>query len=135
MTQYKKVLLVDDDEDDRAFFLEALKGLDQNVVCVIAQNGKEALETLLADHPKPDIIFLDLNMPLMNGREFLSVTRNYEQIRRIPIIILTTSSDENVKLETAKLGARGFITKPDRFHLWESTINGFFKDTNLKSEG
>jgi hypothetical protein len=38
---------------------EALKGLDQNVVCVIAQNGKEALETLLADHPKPDIIFLD----------------------------------------------------------------------------
>ena len=135
MTQYKKVLLVDDDEDDRAFFLEALKGLDQNVVCVIAQNGKEALETLLADHPKPDIIFLDLNMPLMNGREFLSVTRNYEQIRRIPIIILTTSSDENVKLETANLGARGFITKPDRFHLWESTINGFFKDTNLKSEG
>ena len=134
MALYKKVLLVDDDEDDRAFFLESINGLDQKLVCVIAQNGKEALETLLSDNPKPDIIFLDLNMPLMNGREFLAVIKNYEQLHRIPIVILTTSSDEKVKLEIAKLGAQGFITKPDKFHLWESTLNEFFNGPNFNSQ-
>ena len=105
MALYKKVLLVDDDEDDRAFFLESINGLDQKLVCVIAQNGKEALETLLSDNPKPDIIFLDLN-----------------------------SCDEKVKLEIAKLGAQGFITKPDKFHLWESTLNEFFNGPNFNSQ-
>ena len=131
MAQYKKVLLVDDDEDDRAFFLESMKSIDQNVICVSAQNGREALQTLLADDQKPDIIFLDLNMPLMNGREFLSVIKNYEQLQHIPIVILTTSSDEKVKLETTALGAKGFITKPDKFHLWESTLNEFLKSPVL----
>jgi len=134
MAPYKRVLLVDDDEDDQAFFLEGIKGLDQRVDCIVAQNGKEALEILLTDYPKPDIIFLDLNMPLMNGREFLSTIRNYGQLLRIPIIILSTSSEENLKLETVKLGARGFITKPDKFHLWESTLSEFFTDARLKSD-
>ena len=116
MAQYKKVLLVDDDEDDRAFFLESMKSIDQNVICVSAQNGREALQTLLADDQKPDIIFLDLNMPLKSGLDCLKEIRAHPHWKELSVAIYSTSSSEEDIENTFVQGANVYIKKPHEFN-------------------
>ena len=122
MIKYTHLLLVDDDRDDREIFLAVIENISSAVTCSIAENGKIALDKLVRDGLRPDIIFLDLNMPLMNGREFLTEFMANEELKEIPVIVLSTSSDETVKSELKKLGAMDFITKPDRFSIWEKAL-------------
>lgn len=108
--------IVDDDPDDQELFIEALKKVDRTCTCVTAFNGEEALQKL--DRGMlflPDFIFLDLNMPRMNGKQFLSELKNNSEIRHIPVIIYSTSSEKNDILETTRLGASFFLQKPNRF--------------------
>lgn len=119
------VLLIDDDEDDRGFFLEAMSARYPDIHCTFAVNGKDGLEMLTQHKVRPDVIFLDLNMPLMNGREFLREIKFHNSITSIPIVILSTSSDRNTIDEALSLGAKAFLTKPDKMHAWERTISDF----------
>jgi CheY-like chemotaxis protein len=131
MPSYKRLLLIDDDEDDRGFFLEALEAINPDIFCVTAENGQDGLTKLLSENPPPDVIFLDLNMPLMNGRQFLVEIKNHQQLPDIPVVILSTSSDNETKRQTSKLGAKHFITKPDKLSAWESMLKEFFDDSRL----
>jgi CheY-like chemotaxis protein len=111
-------LFVDDDIDDQEIFSFAVRGLNKPVSLVTAGDGLEALEILKADKTFiPDCIFLDLNMPRMNGKECLPELRKLPWLKEVPIIIYTTSSEEKDKLETRRLGASDFMTK-------ESSIEG-----------
>lgn len=123
---FKHLLLVDDDEDDREFFLQVMEEVLPDVTCETAANGKIALDKLNTTHQRPDLIFLDLNMPLMNGRQFLREIRNYKHLTEIPVVILSTSSDAQTISETIALGAKHFITKPDLLHGWDIALRGFF---------
>lgn len=116
------VMLIDDDEDDREIFLTVIKENASSVVCNVAKNGREALDKLTQEFIKPDLIFLDLNMPRMNGREFLTEIKKFDGLREIPVIILSTSADNETISETRKLGARHFISKPDKFSTWETLL-------------
>jgi CheY-like chemotaxis protein len=108
--------IVDDDPDDQELFIEALRGIDNTCTCFTAFNGEEAMEKLLTGVlTLPDFIFLDLNMPKMNGKQFLSEMKNNHEIRDIPVIIYSTSSEKNDILETTRLGASFFLQKPNRF--------------------
>jgi CheY-like chemotaxis protein len=118
---FKTLMLIDDDDDDREVFISVLEGIDQAAVCVTAINGKDALQKL-NDGFKPELIFLDLNMPLMNGKQFLKKIKTVEELKDIPVIVLSTSSDAESILETKQLGARDFITKPDKFAIWETIL-------------
>lgn len=113
--ELKTLLLVDDDTDDQELFKLALAELNHPVKCLTACNGQEALENLCAHAYRPDLIFLDLNMPLMNGIVFLERIKDIEHLKDIPVIIYSTS-DEPREISTARsMGAIDYITKPARF--------------------
>ena len=112
----KRILVIDDDNDDRELFSEALASVDPVIVCDQATDGAEALKRLSTrEIDKPDIIFLDINMPVMNGWQFLSKLKSEDQYKNIPVIVYTTSSNQKDKLIADNLGALCFITKPHAF--------------------
>jgi len=111
---HKKILLVDDDPDDQLIFIDTLQEIKSDVECVTASNGVEALEYLSTNDAAPSIIFLDLNMPLMNGFECLERIKKNHQLKEIPVIIFTTSNSPLDQKRTRELGAKTFINKtPD----------------------
>ena len=112
----KKFLLTDDDKDDRELFSEALASIDPGIICQGAEHGREALRILESPGMrKPDIIFLDINMPVMNGWELLNTLKKDNARNDIPVIIYTTSSEDRDRQIAKDLGALCFVTKPDDF--------------------
>ncbi len=101
------ILVVDDQEINRDLLCDILAG---NYKLIYAENGKEALEQMRANINDLSIVLLDLRMPVMNGMEVLEVVRKDEQLRRIPVIVLT--ADKNAELQALQMGASDFITKP-----------------------
>ncbi|GAB3517950.1 response regulator [Emticicia fontis] len=108
-----KVLLAEDDEDDQFFFSDALSELPFPTELTIVSNGKAAVEKLHEAVSKPDIIFLDLNMPKMNGKECLKQIRTNKSYKSIPCIILSTSSAHAEIEETYYAGANLYVLKPN----------------------
>ena len=121
------LMLIDDDEDDRDIFLSILNNLHASVTCSIATNGQEALDKLIDSNAGPELIFLDLNMPLMDGRQFLIEIKKHITLKDIPVIILSTISDRTIVNEMKQLGAKDFITKPDRYSEWESVLKKYLQ--------
>jgi CheY-like chemotaxis protein len=118
------ILLADDDEEDRELARDALQNSRLANEMKFVNDGQDLLDYLRhhgrwagpdADAPRPGIILLDLNMPKMDGREALAEIKADESLRRIPIVVLTTSSDEADILSTYDLGISSFITKPVTF--------------------
>lgn len=111
----RRILIVDDDEDDRDLLCEAVARIDSSIECMHAKDGEEALHLLKsAELSRPDLIFLDLNMPRIGGKQCLRQLKNSEDIKSIPVIIYTSSKLESDKLETRALGACHYITKPTK---------------------
>ncbi|MDB5192346.1 MAG: response regulator receiver protein [Segetibacter sp.] len=106
------LLLVDDDEDDKAIFAEAMAEIDHSIKCSLAANGYEALQILKDQKRLPDLIFLDLNMPRMNGKQCLTRLKQSDELKNIPVIIFTTSTSPEDMEETKNLGAAHFLIKP-----------------------
>lgn len=116
MKDRKIVLIIDDDEDDRALFLDAVSEIDRSIHCLGAHDGEDALRILDdASSPKPHFIFLDLNMPRLNGKQCLSEIRKRDHLTNIPVIIYSTTRRTEDVEETKKLGAVHFLTKPVLF--------------------
>ncbi len=113
----KTCFLIDDDEDDRDIFQIALRELDHKVNCVTSDNCVDALDALRAGSLHPDYIFLDLNMPVVTGRECLVEIRKLPAFQKIPVMIYTTSSAQKDKEDVMKLGATSFIIKPNKISL------------------
>lgn len=106
------ILLIDDDKDDQEIFTIAVQRLNRGITCYTADDGDEGLKQLNNMLLAPDIIFLDLNMPRVDGRQFLQEIKKQESLKYIPVIIYSTSSLQRDIDETRKLGAAGFLTKP-----------------------
>jgi len=118
----KHILLVDDDEDDRDFFRSVLTSIESSLVYQAAENGQDALQKLNSGIPLPDLIFLDLNMPVMGGKQFLAEVKKRSHLKDIPIVILSTSSDKATISDTIDLGAVEFLTKPNKLSLLEGRL-------------
>jgi CheY-like chemotaxis protein len=109
----KPILLVEDDQVDVMTIKRALKEIHVMNPVVRMENGEEALAYLRKqDNERPCIILLDLNMPIMNGIEFLQVVKHDDQLRRFPVIVLTTSEEQQDKLNSFNLGVAGYMAKP-----------------------
>jgi CheY-like chemotaxis protein len=105
------ILLVEDDIDDQYLFQEALNLVNPSISCIVAQNGAVALEVI--DHTPPfDVIFMDLNMPKINGFECLKLLKGSKKHRNIPVVILSTSQNEKDIDQCTKLGATSYLVKP-----------------------
>ena len=116
----KSILIVDDDRDDIYFFSKALEEFKRNIELVTAGNGLEAFEKLL--NFTPDVILLDLNMPVMNGVAFLKSIKRIKHLKEIPVIIYTCELSIFDKEELKKLGAYAVYKKPDDFDRTIKTI-------------
>jgi CheY-like chemotaxis protein len=109
----RKILLIDDDADDRRYFIEAVNEIDTGIECVTANDGVQAMELLNnVQFSVPDYIFLDLRMPKINGRQCLVQIKSDERLMHIPVIVYTTSTELEESEEMARLGAVRFISKP-----------------------
>lgn len=113
MKTVKKILVVDDDAEDALIFQEVLFSINASIQYSTAEDGKDALDQLRGAGPfLPDLIFLDLNMPRINGKECLKKIKEDEKLKDIPVIIYTTSSQPRDIEETMQAGACCFISKP-----------------------
>ena len=112
MQQGKEILLVEDDDVDALTVRRALKEIHVTNPMRRVTNGEEALEYLRGTTSLPGIILLDINMPRMNGIEFLRIVKQEEPIRRIPVIVLTTSREDQDRLASFDLQAAGYMLKP-----------------------
>jgi len=113
MRSQKPILLVEDDEVDVLTVKRALKEIQVTNRVAVAGDGEDALEVLKHLQPeRPCLILLDLNMPRMTGLEFLRIVKSDAQLKRIPVVVLTTSTDEQDKIESFNLGAAGYMVKP-----------------------
>jgi CheY-like chemotaxis protein len=139
MRSSKPILLVEDDNVDVMTVKRALKDLNIKNQLVSTANGEEALEYLKNNgNKKPCIILLDLNMPKMNGIEFLQIVKADDILKKIPVIVLTTSSQQQDIAESFKLSIAGYIVKSvDYAEFTEaiSTINMYWTLSKLPSNG
>lgn len=115
----KIILLVEDNADDEALTLRALKRHNLANEIVVARDGEEALAWLLpedeATHPLPQVVLLDLKLPKIDGLEVLRQVRAHQRTRRIPVVILTSSMEEQDMVASYDLGANSYVRKPVDF--------------------
>lgn len=116
----KTILLIDDDYLDIESVKRVLKKLDIDYELHVAHNGVDGLAMLTGNIPDrnkimPDIIILDINMPKMNGIEFLRIIKSYYSLKNIKTFILTTSAEDYDRLAAENLGVHGYILKPLNF--------------------
>lgn len=129
-------MLTDDDQDDRFLFSRAVKDCCPTAECYLAGNGEKALEILKnSQKDKPDVIFLDINMPGMGGWQCLDAIKRDDKLKGIPVIMYSTSSHENDISKALEKGAECFCIKPEDFDDLKKVIRfiGENLDNSLKN--
>ncbi|MBU2945130.1 response regulator [Zobellia uliginosa] len=117
------ILLIEDDAIEVMKLQRTVKKLELKHNIIETKNGEDALEILRSGNRLPDIILLDLNMPRMNGIEFLSILREDEVLKYLPTIILTTSENRADLLECYKKGVAGYVIKPLKYEDYQSKLH------------
>ena len=125
----KVILLVEDNPDDVKLTMRALKKSNIANEIVVAENGIEALDFLFCTgkyagekHRLPQVVLLDLKMPKLDGLEVLQRMRSDERTKLVPVVILTTSSEDRDKVESYKLGANSYVRKPVDFNQFTEAV-------------
>ncbi|TPN86881.1 response regulator [Aquimarina algicola] len=108
-------LLIEDDEIERLKFARVLQKNNYSHKLIEAENGEDALQILENNELIPDIIFLDLNMPKMNGLEFLKILKSNPSLKYTPVVILSTSDNHSDLKESYETGIAGYIVKPLKY--------------------
>jgi len=116
------IMLIEDDMIEVMKLNRAISTLKISHIITEAKNGEEALKILEQNDNLPDIILLDLNMPKINGIEFLKILKSDKRLRYIPIIILTTSNNQRDLIECYKIGIAGYVSKPLKYEEYVSKI-------------
>lgn len=123
-----RILLIDDDQDDQLLFREAIRDITTEIVFETADNGVEGLKCLTHVDKLPDILFLDINMPLMDGRETLHFIRANHGLDNIVIIVCSTSNSETDLKWAAQANAQ-YIVKPNDFPSLIRLLSPILKQT------
>jgi CheY-like chemotaxis protein len=126
MNSAKSCLLIDDDADDQAIFLQALTDIAPDTFCISASGPSTAISLLKDTKYQPDYIFLDLNLPEMNGLELLQFIKRNKDFCNIPVIIYSTSSMPREVAQSYQFGAHGFFTKSVKYTDICTMLRAFF---------
>jgi CheY-like chemotaxis protein len=125
----KTFALADDDSDDTGLFTEALQEINPEITVETASNGQELLDKMKGgDFVFPDIIFLDINMPEMNGWDCLRELKKDSELKEVPVVMYSTSSHIDDKTKAVQLGASYFYTKPDSFQELKKFLSTLIRD-------
>ena len=128
MSDQIHILLADDSPDEHFLFMHTIRGIDTNVTISTVNNGEELINKLEKKGAEmPDIIFLDINMPLKNGKESLADIRSNEKLKDLTVVIYSTSDERRDIEETFALGADLYIKKPQDFIELEDVLAGVLK--------
>ena len=119
-------LIVEDDLDDQEIFMLAMREMADKFLCVFANNGFDALDRLQRQEIRPDYVFLDLNMPRLNGLQCLEEIRKFPHMSEVPVVIFSTSSEKKFIDQALQLGASAFITKPPSITHLTKALKDFF---------
>jgi CheY-like chemotaxis protein len=119
---FYNIFYTDDDADDQEVFKEAIAEINEDIFIFTQNNGDELIEMLKNPPPRPRLIFLDLNMPVKNGYEVLKEIRQTEKTKHLPVIIFSTSSDDEAITFTKSLGATLYIPKPTSYAELKRTL-------------
>jgi len=111
MAQPVLILYIDDDQEDIEIFKSTLAAIDSSIICLTARNGQEGLDILSDGVVLPDLVFLDINMPILNGRDCLVAIRKDPRFKEIPIIMYSTSSAIQDKKYCLTIGANEYLCK------------------------
>lgn len=135
-----KILLVEDSIADIAMLEEVLQDSSLDIDLEITFNGEEAVELLMAKPVSelPDMILLDLNLPRLDGIDVLRMVKGHEKLKKIPVVVLSTSSNKQDIIQSYQEHANCFITKPSDFDQFEKVIqaleNFWFSIAKLPKE-
>lgn len=113
--KYQHILVIDDDPEDIEIFSEAINSFNQNIIITPSTDALLALEDLKKAENLPDIIFLDLQMPRLTGKDFLEKLNEDSTLQNIPVVVLSGQSDALIKDTYKKIGARNYICKPNSY--------------------
>lgn len=127
---FRSCFLIDDDDDDRDIFALALKKAHGENKCIMAKNGIDAVKIINEDDFTPTHIFVDLNMPLMSGKECLQALKK-TRFARVPVIVYTTSSNAKDIEETQQLGATHYLVKPTSISNLSRILTNLFNGGKL----
>lgn len=128
------IMCIDDDAEDREFFCEAVRNIDPLLMCYLCKDGVDGLRNLREMIVMPDYIFVDVNMPIMNGRQFLQEVKNLPRLRSIPVIMYSTTAHADEIQEYLKLGAYKVLVKPNTLTKIESMIKAVLHDQLAHSD-
>ena len=117
------VLYADDDGDDREIFCEAINEINPAIKVVLGKDGEETLKILSVQKELPNLIFLDINMPRMDGLECLVKLKSDDRLKGIPVIIYSTTSSKSDESKIALLGASDFILKGNSFESVKESLH------------
>jgi CheY-like chemotaxis protein len=118
----RTIIYVDDDEDDRDIFREVMRDVDPHLDLVLAKDGHDALAKL--QEMNPICLFIDMNMPKMNGLQLLAILKGDPVMAQIPAFILTTALTPNQTHELKSLGAQDYLIKPSNFEDFKNLLRG-----------
>jgi CheY-like chemotaxis protein len=139
MRGVKPILLAEDDRVDAMTVERALMDLNVTNRLIQVINGEEALEHLRGEgNQQPCVILLDLNMPKINGIDFLKIIKADDALKQIPVVVLTTSKDKQDKIDSFKLSVAGYIVKPTDYKKFVEamrTIDMYWTLSELPNEG
>lgn len=119
----KHIFYADDDLDDQELFKEAVEEIGGSYDLYIRNDGRELISLIKSPPPAPDVIFLDLNMPLMNGYQTLTEIRKDNLTKDIPVIIFSTSDDVKSISRSRELGASLYVPKPSSYKAIKNVIS------------
>lgn len=129
MSDLKRILLVEDDPKDVELTLTGLAEYNLANEVIVAGDGEEALDYLYRrgahanrQHGNPAVILLDLKLPKLNGFEVLEKIRFDENLKMIPVVVLTSSNEERDLVRSYKLGVNAYVTKPVEFHQFVNAV-------------
>ncbi len=112
---YKNILLIDDDPEDAEIFMEAVQKLNKGVKLQWAVNPQKVFNEMQSEEQLPDLIFLDYNMPLINGGELLEKLKSNNRLSSIPVILISTPSEEFMKLKLEQNAIIKYFKKPNSY--------------------
>lgn len=133
----KSILLVEDDADDRMLFTDALHEITADIRLKTASHCDDGIDSLIKPQDElPDLVIMDINMPGKNGLECLEDIRKHVRLRKLPVVILSTETDEDVIKDAYRRGANFFISKPNSFQALKHEIKKIISlDWNKTSPG
>jgi DNA-binding NtrC family response regulator len=121
------IMIIDEDSEDTEIFCDVIHEIDDTIQCIRIKDGVKALKNLLSDAVKPEFIFVDLNMTLINGKDWLTEIKKMEDLKDIPVIIYSGSKSSLDINDARKLGAAFYLIKPLRMSELKNSLTTVFE--------